>query len=69
MRTKTLFQELLPNMDAYWRAINYLPAGPLYDGPEVDASTFESRLGHHPMCAASQSFQKKRNLEPNQDLQ
>jgi len=56
-------------MDAYWRAINYLPAGPLYDGPEVDASTFESRLGHHPMCAASQSFQKKRNLEPTQDLQ
>ena len=35
MRTKTLTPELLPKMDAYWRAANYLSVGQiyLYDNP------------------------------------
>ena len=35
METKTLSPELLHNMDAYWRAANYLSVGQiyLYDNP------------------------------------
>jgi len=35
METKTLTQELLHQMDAYWRAANYLSVGQiyLYDNP------------------------------------
>ena len=30
MTTKTLSNELLHNMDAYWRAANYLSVGQIY---------------------------------------